>query len=187
MDGVDSGLTLLLGGGIDSTTLIPFYLRRDVPIRGIHFDYGQASLTGELRAVRAICCHYSVPLQTIRLGFPLSSRNGEYRGRNALLALAAASLATRPHSVAIGIHAGVPYYDSSATFVADLNRLFDGYFDGVATVQAPFTDFTKAQVYAFAVQSQVPIELTFSCERRSDGPCGACPSCRDREALRGGE
>ncbi len=172
---------------MDSTALIPFYQRRAVPIRGIHVDYGQPSLIGERRAARAVCHHYSVPLDTIHLGFPLACRQGEYAGRNAILLLAAASSASQPCSVAIGIHAGVPYYDSSATFMTDINRLFDGYYGGGTRVEAPFTEFTKRDVYAFAVRAGVPIELTFSCECGSDEHCGKCLSCQDREALLGGE
>lgn len=178
-----SEVTILLGGGLDSSTLIPFYRRRGVGIRAIHFDYGQVSLAGERRAAESICEHFAVPLEMSRLGFPLSCTNGEYAGRNALLLLAAASTTTPPRSVAIGIHTGVPYYDSSVAFVADMNRLFDGYFGGRVKVEAPFAEFAKPDVYAFAVETEVPVHLTFSCERSAHEPCGKCPSCIDREKL----
>jgi 7-cyano-7-deazaguanine synthase len=176
---------VLLGGGLDSTALIPFYQDRGAPVHGIHFDYGQPSCTGERHAALAICEHYSVPLSTIALGVSPICHGGEYRGRNALLLFAAASLSPGPNSLAIGIHAGVPYYDSSPAFIHDLNRLFDGYFAGTTRVEAPFITLTKSDVYALTLQAGVPIDMTFSCERRSDAPCGECLSCRDREALHG--
>jgi 7-cyano-7-deazaguanine synthase len=151
-------------------------------LRAIHFDYGQPSALAERRAVRTICRHYKVPLAARNLGISLACESGEYRGRNALLLMAAAGSEPVTTSVAIGIHAGTPYYDSSAAFLRDINRLFDGYFGGTLPVEAPFVGFDKRDVCAFARKVRVPLDLTFSCERTSDTPCGECLSCRDREA-----
>lgn len=178
-------VTLLLGGGIDSTALIPFYRDRGVTHRAAHFDYGQPSAAAERRAGRAICRHYAVPLATYSLGVALAAEDGEYRGRNALLLFAAAGLDPPPSAIAIGIHAGTPYYDCSEVFLRDIRRLFDGYFGGAVSVEAPFIAFGKQQVCEFARRAGVPLDLTFSCERRSAAPCGACPSCLDRRAYLG--
>ena len=127
-------LILLLGGGLDSTALIPFYRERGTPLRGVHVDYGQPCVAGERRAAQAVCRHYRVPFHALDLGVSLACRGGEYRGRNALLLLAAVGLAPEPLSVAIGVHAGVPYYDTTATFLADVNRLFQAYTGQVLRV-----------------------------------------------------
>ena len=173
---------LLLGGGIDSAALIPFYQNRGVALRAVHFNYGQPSAVAERRAARAICRHYKVPLVTHKLGISLACESGEYRGRNALLLMAAAGSEPSPSSVAIGIHAGAPYYDCSEAFLREINRLFDGYFGGTLPVEAPFVGFDKEGVCAFAREADVPFDLTFSCERTSGAPCGECLSCRDRIA-----
>lgn len=173
---------MLLGGGIDSAALIPFYQARGVALRAVHFDYGQPSATAERRAVRALCHHYEVPLTTHKLGIALLSEHGEYRGRNGLLLIAAAGLEPVPSAVAIGIHDGTSYYDCSPVFLRDINRLFDGYFGGTLSVEAPFVDFHKRDVCSFAREIDLPLDLTFSCERTSGTPCGHCLSCRDREA-----
>lgn len=176
-------LAVLLGGGLDSAALLSFYQHRGVSVRGVHIDYGQPSFAGERRAAENICAFYAVPLETLCLGSSLLCTNGEYAGRNALLALAASSTTSNPRSVALGIHSGTPYYDSSPAFLDDINRLFGGYFSGMTRVEAPFLSFIKRDIYAFAVQARVPIDLTFSCERQGDRPCGKCLSCQDREAL----
>src|SRR5262245_14955475 len=126
----ETAVKLLLGGGIDSASLIPFYRTRGAALNAVHFDYGQPSATAERRAVRAICRRYRVPLTTHKLGVSLACECGEYRGRNALLLMAAAGSEPVPSSVAIGIHAGAPYYGCSPAFLRDINRLFDGYFGG---------------------------------------------------------
>jgi 7-cyano-7-deazaguanine synthase len=123
-----------------------------------------------------------VPLATRKLGIALLNEHGEYRGRNGLLVIAAAGSEPVPSSVAIGIHAGTPYYDCSPAFLRDINHLFDGYFGGTLSVEAPFIEFDKRDVCTFAREAGVPIDLTFSCERTSGAPCGECLSCQDREA-----
>ena len=179
---------ILLGGGIDSTALIAFYKARETLIQGIHFNYGQPGLAGERHAVGAITRHYKVPLSKIDLGLRIVSENGEYRCRNGLLILAAAASLSSSHArLAIGIHSGSPYYDCTPAFVDDTQRLLDAYSGGTLVVEAPFLNFTKADIFAFCRKNHVPVNLTYSCERRSRKPCGECLSCRDREAFNAGK
>jgi 7-cyano-7-deazaguanine synthase len=178
-------ISLLMSGGIDSAVLVPFYRARDVSIHGLHFDYGQLSARAERRAVNAICTHYALPLTIQKLGFSLPCDAGEFRARNALLLLAAAALEPNSSAIAIGIHAGTPYYDCSDAFLGDMRRMVDGYFGGTVSLEAPFLAFDKQHICEFACRTGVPIDLTYSCERTSDGPCGECPSCRDRQARLG--
>lgn len=177
-------VNLLLGGGIDSTALIAYYISRKASVRGIHFNYGQPSLVGESLSVSMLSQHYSIPVTTVDLGISIASTQGEYHCRNALLLLAAASvLHVRRGILAIGIHSGTPYYDCSLSFMTDIQRLLDGYFGGAVQVEAPFIELTKKDIFDFCQLMNVPIKMTFSCERRGDFPCSECPSCKDRRML----
>jgi 7-cyano-7-deazaguanine synthase len=163
---------------------LPFYLSLDVEVRGIHFDYGQPSAHGERRSVLALASHYDVPVETQSVALTLASTGGEYHCRNALFVLTAASVAKRVQlGIAIGIHAGSPYYDSTPAFIWDVQRLLDGYHGGTVRVEAPFLEFTKQDVFEYCLENGVPVNLTFSCERRSDLPCRRCASCKDQMAL----
>lgn len=178
----DAQVNVLLGGGIDSTALIAFYLSRGSSVRGIHFNYNQPSFKGESHAVLALTQHYDIPLTAIDLGLQIACTQGEYHCRNAILLFSAASiLPSKKGRFAIGIHAGTPYYDCSKKFVEDMQRVFDGYFAGSVQIEAPFVEFTKKDVFKYCKIAKVPINLTFSCERRGDIPCGECPSCLDRK------
>ena len=84
---------------------------------------------------------------------------------------------------AIGIHSCTPYYDCSQSFVNDIQRLFDGYFNGSIQVEAPFLELTKGEILSLCDKLKVPVEITYSCERSSDIPCGECLSCIDRRGL----
>ena len=177
-------MIILLGGSIDSAALLSFYLSRGAEVRGVHFDYGQPSMLGERRAVLAVSKHYDVGLETVCLGFAVARTEAEYHCRNALLVLAAASVACRARlGIAIGIHAGSPYYDCTPAFVGDVQRVLDGYHGGTMRVEAPFLEFSKRDVFDYCLENCVPIDLTFSCESRSDRPCQQCASCKDRKAL----
>lgn len=181
---VSSEVCVLLGGGLDSTALIPFYLSRGDTVRGVHFDYGQPSVEGERRSVLGIAEHYAVPVEKGELGLSITNVRGEYFCRNAVLLLGAAStLDNTGGRLSLGIHAGTPYYDCSSSFLADVQRILDGYFGGTVQVEAPFLNFTKRDVFDFCLRKRVPVDLTFSCERCSIDPCGKCPSCEERLML----
>jgi len=175
---------VLLSGGIDSAALVSFYKRRRFAVVGLHFDYGQPSRRTESRAAARIADHFGIPLQRLRLSRRLSALNGEYWGRNAAFVLLAAGLYPgHAMIVGLGIHEGLTLYDSTGVFVADLQRLLDGYSGGTLSLGAPFVNHSKAQIVADCRRHRVPLHLTYSCERRSAPACGKCPSCLDRRAL----
>jgi 7-cyano-7-deazaguanine synthase len=179
-----SRVTVLLSGGIDSAATVAAYRKQHAAIDAIFVDYGQPARRSEWVAAQAIGHHFHIEIVRIRLGFHLSVRDGEFFGRNALLALAAA--ATRPPGpvvIAMGLHATSPYYDTTTSFVADIQRLLDGYSGGTITFSAPFLETDKKSVVQFARRHKVPFHLTYCCERRNAPACGKCLSCLDRAEL----
>ncbi|EKV01606.1 putative PP-loop superfamily ATPase [Leptolyngbya sp. PCC 7375] len=178
---------LLLGGGIDSTALIFYYLSRKIPLQGIHVDYGQPSLLGERRSVSSLAKYYDIPLKTLKLGASITDVQGEYLCRNALLLLLTAStLHIKQGILSLGIHTGTAYYDCSSSFLQSFQKLLDGYFAGSVQVEAPFIELTKKDIFEYCKLHKIPIEMTFSCERKGDSPCGICLSCIDRRMLNEG-
>ena len=175
---------LLVGGGTDSAALINFYQSRRANINGVHFNYGQPSLAGERRSINALTEYYKISISSVDFGITISHDKGEYYCRNAILLMAAAStFSVKQGILSLGIHSGTPYYDCSPEFLKDIQHLFDGYFGGTVQVEAPFLDFTKQDIYEYCRINKVPVEITFSCERQGDRPCGECPSCIDRRML----
>lgn len=144
-------------------------------------QYGQQAGSKELVSVYAVSRYYEVPLSITRFDGKLVQRNYEFVGRNALLVLLACSQASVTVShVALGIHAGTPYYDCSPSFVRELQTVLDGYFSGTVTLEVPFLTWTKPEVYSYCSRNGLPVHLTYSCQRGDDVPCGSCPSCQDR-------
>ncbi|KAB2336196.1 ATPase [Cytobacillus depressus] len=175
---------VLFSGGIDSTALLEYYLSKKYEVSALFFDYGQPSSKNEKQVVQEICRYYEINLIKSNTGFSLTNNNGEFVGRNALLITAALSFLPSNYSkIAIGIHAGTPYYDCSQTFVEDCQRIIDGYFSGTVLLDVPFLQFTKKQIIDYCIQKSIPVDLTYSCELGHEGNCGRCLSCKDRRRI----
>lgn len=184
---VTGGTLVLLSGGIDSCATLALYRRRAMSLSALFVDYGQSASAHELRAAEKVARHYEVQLSTIRCSGFRKFDAGYIRGRNALLlqiALAAAPFEVG--QIAIGLHDGTSYADCTAAFVGEMQRAFDIYGHGKIRVVAPFIDQEKRAIVAFCRDAGAPIEVTYSCERGTDPPCGTCLSCLDRVALNAG-
>jgi len=106
------------------------------------------------------------------------------RGRNAVFMLSA--LMEHPivqGQIAIGIHAGPPYYDCTPAFLTGVQVLFDGYTNGRVKAAAPFLLMNKSEVWLYGQKAGLPMGITYSCERGGEKTCGRCASCRDRRRL----
>jgi 7-cyano-7-deazaguanine synthase len=176
--------TVLLSGGVDSTTLLALCAQQDPEgIGAIFVDYGQPASAHEREAARAASAVYDVDLCEVQVEIgPVS--DGEVQGRNALLVhLALASAGPHAGTIFLGIHAGTTYRDCSPAFVQSMQISLDAHRDGALQLAAPFVEWSKAEVYALAGNLKVPFEITYSCESGTVPPCGRCRSCLDRKAL----
>lgn len=178
---------VLLSGGIDSSSCIAYYLSEGFRVRALFVDYGQASAKREQQAARLISKHFRVSLNFVKLSGVARKGPGLIIGRNALLLLVAAMASVRSRGfIAIGIHAGTSYSDCSPGFKTKMQAILDLYCNGAVQIGAPFLRWRKRDIWSFAIQQGVPLELTYSCERGKHQPCGRCKSCRDVEVLRAG-
>jgi len=179
-------VVILLSGGIDSTACISYYQTQGLTVRGLFVDYGQAPAASERKSASDVARHYGIALDCMVVTSETHFSDGEIPGRNAFLVFCA--LMNYPDFngiLSLGIHSGTPYYDCSKPFVLDTNRILAGYRVGMVTLDAPFLEWSKSMIYAYCRQEEVPVGLTYSCEKCSDKPCGTCRSCLDRGALDG--
>jgi 7-cyano-7-deazaguanine synthase len=144
-------------------------------------DFGQAAATLEHQAVENLQVRLNIPITTIATTSVASFGAGELVGRNAFLVFAAVLLGgCHDGLLALGIHAGTPYYDCSPTFVDRLDVLVQEHTNGRLSLVAPFANWAKDDVYSFFATLKVPLSLTYSCEAGTVPPCGSCASCKDR-------
>ena len=186
-DGVVPLTYVLLSGGMDSAACAAYYLDLGRPVRGLFVDFGQPASRSESISAQAVAAHYGFPLDCARLRGDRVFGQGEIKGRNGYLLLTALMLCPSHVAViAMGIHSGTQYYDCTPSFVDAINAVFDGYTDGQIRFEAPFLDWEKPLIWAYCRSRGVPVQFTYSCEARSNRPCGECLSCIDRRALDAG-
>ncbi len=174
----------LISGGLDSCACINFYVKFGRPPLGLFIDYGQLAAANEHKSAIAIASFYSIPLVCLKWRGWLPKTEGFIQARN--LFLISAALMERPYSIsviALGLHAGTCYSDSSENFLTRMQIVADTYEQGRVTLAAPFLDWSKADIHAYCLQEKVPVHLTYSCERGGLQPCGECLSCTDRRML----
>ena len=176
--------TVLMSGGIDSTACAYLLATQGLSVHGLFIDYGQPAAKSEARAAGSLADAIGVPFTRYTLSGGPPVPTGELLGRNAFL-IFVALLSTRGRSglIAIGIHAGTPYYDCSHSFLDSTAQLVAAHTDGTVAVVAPFLRWRKADVVDYFRSVGLPMHLTYSCQVGSQSSCGTCASCRDRGAL----
>lgn len=106
--------------------------------------------------------------------------------RNGLFLSAAASMAlSLGCSVLLyGAHhddwAGNAYPDCSQAFVDAMGAAIAEGTGGELRLEAPFVQWSKADIVREGLSLGVPYELTWSCYEGGDKPCGVCATCIDR-------
>lgn len=179
-----SQVIVLLSGGIDSAAAVQYYLKNGHSVRGLFIDYGQIVSKKEHLAARKVSRILRIKLDAIKVKWQKKFVDGEIRGRNAFLIFTALmNYQDFSGLLSIGIHSGVPYYDCSEGFVDDIRKLISGYTNGKIQLDVPFLKWNKKLIYEYFVKNDLSINMTYSCEKGAQRPCGQCQSCLDRKAL----
>jgi 7-cyano-7-deazaguanine synthase len=175
---------VLLSGGIDSSACVAFYLEQEFRVAGIFVDYGQIAMPREVRAAEAVAKHYRIPLTKLKWTGVQEKPSGLILGRNAFLLVGALMELPEDRGIlSIGIHAGTHYQDCKGPFVRKMQSLFDTYTKGKIQIGIPFLKWIKSDIWQYSISRRVPLDLTYSCERGENQPCGLCLSCQDLERL----
>lgn len=122
----------------------------------------------------------------------LSKTNGEPVStyvpfRNGLFLAIATSIAISRNCdiIIYGAHkddaAGNAYPDCSIEFYALMNGAVYSGSGKKVSISAPFIDKTKADIVKEGLSLNVPYELTWSCYKGGEKPCGKCGTCIDRK------
>lgn len=183
---------VLFSGGLDSTVLLTWALRR-----------GRASTLslewpgrprGERRAARRIADQLDVET---RIEFPLPSLNGASRSsnrrdgyvpaRNLFLHSTAAFVARQigASEIAAGHLASdaEAFPDANRRYLEAVTRLANAgraRAEPPLRLRLPFAALSKNEVVALGRRLNAPLDLSWSCFRDGPHTCGRCESCRER-------
>lgn len=109
--------------------------------------------------------------------------------RNGLMlsSIAALAMAKYPEEnvdIYLGAHAddaaGNAYADCSEEFTSTIGKAIEIGTYGKVHLKAPLVNFNKAEVVKTGLKLGTPYELTWSCYKGGDRPCGKCGTCIDR-------
>ena len=196
---------IVLSGGMDSVTLLHEYRERIA--MAVTFDYGSNHNAREIECARRQCALLGIPHTVIPLVFMSqyfkssllqgadAIPEGDYADdnmkstvvpfRNGIMLSIACGLAENAglKYVMIANHGGdhAIYPDCRPDFVRHMSEAMKaGTYEGVELL-APYTCLTKGEIALRGLRLGVDYDLTYSCYKGTEPPCGRCSTCRERE------
>lgn len=195
---------IILSGGMDSVTLLHY--RKDRIALAVSFDYGSNHNAREIECAREQCRmlgidHLVIPLSFMGEYFKSSLLSGaddipegHYADsnmkstvvpfRNGIMLAVACGLAESRglKHVMMANHGGdhAIYPDCRPSFVRAMGAAMrEGTYEGV-TLDADFTDITKADIARLGARLGVDYSKTYSCYKGGEKHCGKCGTCVER-------
>ena len=153
---------VLLSGGVDSTTCIDYYVRKNYCVCALFINYNQRDLKEETVAASKVAELFKIRLNKISVS-NIIVPEGYIPGRNLmLLSLALMNCPFDRGLIALGIHSGTSYQDCSPEFISLLQKTYSLYEEGRIRIDAPFLNWTKSEIIDYAKMIGTPLQLTFS-------------------------
>ena len=208
---------VLLSGGLDSAVNLKCALDQGEVARAITFDYGQVAFANEARAAGQCAARCGVPHAIVSLpwygevaanpvmgrgeiaphpggilaGAPALLREAWIPNRNCVLvsigAAYAEALGARAVVVGFNREEAEVFPDNSRGFLEKINRVLSVSTLSAVEALCYTIDMTKDEIVGLGLRISAPLDLIYSCYRRSDDQrmCGTCQSClRVKAALR---
>lgn len=199
-------VVLALSGGVDSSTLLSYYLNLGVEIYPITFEYASKHNKYERLAAEFIAKFYQLKSTNIFLPFigdlfvsNLLKTGGEipegyYTDKNMSQTVVPArnvifisimmgiAWSVEADIIAIGVHSGdhTIYGDCRPGFISAMNAAVIQASDDKVHLEAPFLYYDKTQIIKLGLQLLTPYELTRTCYKEQEYACGKCGSCQER-------
>lgn len=184
MNEMNKNVLVLFSGGIDSTSCVYYYQKLGYNVKGLFINYGQPAALKEQIAIGNLSKLLKIETIQVETNLLPNIEKGLILGRNyLLLSLALSCYPYKEGIISLGIHSGTKYPDCSTNFVKLNQQIIDLYTNGNIVLDCPFISLQKNDIYNYFINSNIPFELTYSCELGGDTPCGKCLTCMDIKAL----
>lgn len=197
---------LLVSGGLDSTTLAYWLMKKKINFIPLFINYGQHCAETEYQTLKNVLPQSKIKeIEVVDISPVFKKSNSKFIKeadlwndsidandlyipyRNILLLTVAASYAqtinlNNVYSAFINSN-HAKEIDCSKIFFKRMSGILGDF--GSVKIIMPFLNLSKFEVAKIGIKLKAPISSTFSCQASSKIPCGACPNCVDRiNALR---
>ncbi len=200
-------IVVLFSGGMDSTTLLYYFLDAGSDVFALGVNYGQRHAR-ELIAASEIAKKNNIAYEIADLRSianlidtsSLTNRNiavpeGHYEAhsmkitvvpnRNMILLSIAAgwAIALKAEGVGYAAHSGdhAIYPDCRPEFIESIAQTIQLADDHKIKLHTPFKNFSKADICKLGTKLGVPFDLTWSCYKGQEKHCGKCGTCIERK------
>jgi 7-cyano-7-deazaguanine synthase len=197
---------VILSGGLDSTVCMGVAEQAGGRIVALTFDYGQRHRV-ELDHAAAVARHYGAEPLVVRLdasawgGSALTDPSVDVPDADAASGQIPVTYVPARNLIFLSVAMGVAEARDADELYLGINALdYSGYPDcrpefvasfaataALATkrgvegrpveVRTPLVDLTKAAIVRLGLDLGAPLDLTWSCYRGGQRPCGTCDSC----------
>ncbi len=176
---------------------------------GVSFYYGSKHNKYENKACLDVMRYYDIPLIQINLKTAFSAfksdlllsggaiPEGHYQSDNMkstvvparnmifISILTGLAISKQFDFISIGVHSGDHYIypDCRPDFLTSINDTINLCSEGNVSLVTPFRGMTKGQIIQSVISNKkrVPFELTRTCYKDQELPCGKCGSCVERK------
>lgn len=76
---------------------------------------------------------------------------------------------------------GETFPDNSKEYLEEFNELIDVGSPDKIRIEAPAIDLNKEEIVELGIEVGAPMELSYSCYKGEEKPCGVCESCMRRK------
>lgn len=195
----------ILSGGLDSTTLLYWLIKKKHTVETITFNYGQRHIK-EIKSAVDTCKTLNIAntvvdissitnlISNSSLTSNIEVPEGHYQdenmkttvvpSRNTIMASIAQGYAVNKNfdAISLGVHSGdhAIYPDCRPEFIKYLRRTFLRNNYKPIKILVPFINKNKSQIIEIGKKLKVNYKLTWTCYKGEEKPCGKCGSCVER-------
>lgn len=195
----------ICSGGLDSTIAMMRMIKAGVNPIMLHVPHGSLAEFAERRAVEKIASRLDVQLLVVNFPFlgklggsPLTNSDLELPrsrysvetttcwvpARNVIFMAIAASICDKekiPY-ITMGINASESNYpDHTSSFINNWNSMIRFGALNPPLLVAPNFFWQKRDEVIWGTEYNAPLDITWSCDRSGDKPCGVCGCCWSRQ------
>tara|TARA_B110001454_G_scaffold209454_1_gene222954 strand:- start:387 stop:1049 length:663 start_codon:yes stop_codon:yes gene_type:complete len=199
-------IILILSGGMDSFTLLHHALSKKYIVDCITFDYGQRHIK-EVECAHLVCKEHNLSnlkveianVESIFAKSALTSEDievphGSYQAQSMQATIVPnRNMLFISHAIAYAISKGISrvwygahagdhfiYPDCRPEFLSAMNAVAQTCHTFPISVEAPFLNFTKAEIVKIGLDLEVDYSKTWTCYEGQELACGKCGSCNER-------